>query len=72
MRRDQRGDAAGLDQGRQGAEDVVRGFRVEVAGGLVGEQQTRGVGDGPRYGDALLFAAGEFGGAVFSLEPSPR
>ncbi|GJE44510.1 hypothetical protein AEGHOMDF_3698 [Methylobacterium soli] len=31
--------------------------RVEIAGGLVGQQQARPVGDRPRDGDALLLAA---------------
>ncbi|RYI19316.1 MAG: cupin domain-containing protein [Acetobacteraceae bacterium] len=57
---DQRGEAGGADQGDQDPEDVRRRVRVEVAGGLVGEQQARAVGDRARDGDALLLAAGEF------------
>ena len=34
------------------------GLRVQVAGGLVGQQQVRGVDQGAGDGDPLLFAAG--------------
>jgi hypothetical protein len=37
---------------------------VEVAGGFVGEEDVGLVGDGTGDGDALLLAAGEFGGEV--------
>src|SRR5581483_403948 len=45
-------------------QDVGRGVRVEVAGGLVGEDQVGPVDQGPGAGDALLLAAGELGRAV--------
>ena len=49
---------------RKQAEHVGRRGGVEVAGGLVGEDQLR-VGDqGPRHRDALLLAAGQLAGAV--------
>ena len=38
--------------------------RVQVAGGLVGEQEGRAAGDGPGHRHALLLAAGELGGVV--------
>ena len=37
---------------------------VEVAGGLVGEEEARRVAEGARDGDALLLAAGELVGKV--------
>src|SRR5438874_2340588 len=40
-------------------EDNIRGVLVEVAGGLVGEDQRRLVGERAGHGDALLFAAGK-------------
>ena len=54
----------GADDGDQGLEDAAGGVRVEVAGGLVGEQQARRIGDRAGDGDALLLAAGEFAGAM--------
>ncbi len=41
-------------------EHMVGGFRVEIAGRLVGQQHPRAVGDRARDGDALLLAAGQF------------
>jgi hypothetical protein len=41
-------------------EHVIRGFRIEIAGRLVGEQKPRHVGDRARDRDPLLLAAGEF------------
>ncbi len=37
---------------------------VEIAGGLVGEVDCGAIDEGASDGAALLFAAGEFGGAV--------
>ena len=39
--------------------DSVRGGAVEVAGGLVAQQEPRGPNERPRDGDALAFAAGQ-------------
>jgi MFS family permease len=47
----------GAQAGKQ-VEDVRGGGGVEVAGGLVGEQQRRGVDQGAGDGDALLFPPG--------------
>jgi hypothetical protein len=41
----------------QQVEDPGGGLRVQVAGRLVGQQQVRGVDQGPGDGDPLLFAA---------------
>ena len=41
------------------AEDVDRELRIEVAGGLVGEDERRLADDRARDGHALLLAAGE-------------
>ena len=45
-------------------EDLGAGARVEVAGGLVGEDDLGPAGEGPGDGDALLLAAGELARAV--------
>ena len=42
---------------------------VQVAGRFIGEQQFGGVNQSPSHGDALAFAAGEFGGAVSETVP---
>src|SRR5512145_506534 len=41
------------------AHNLTRGFRVEVARGLVGEKNFRPVHKGARDGDTLLLAAGK-------------
>ena len=41
------------------ADDLEGQLRVEVAGGLVGQDDLGGVDDGPRYGYALLLPVGE-------------
>ena len=51
-------------------EDLGAGSRVEVAGGLVGEDDLRPAGQGPGHGDPLLLAAGELARAV--REPVAR
>ena len=48
-------------------EDLGPGAAVEVAGGLVGEDDRRLAGQGAGDGDALLLAAAELARAV--LEP---
>ena len=45
-------------------DDAAAGARVEVARGLVGEQDARAVREGARDRDALLLAAGELGREV--------
>jgi hypothetical protein len=40
--------------------DLDRRVRVQVAGGLVGEQDQRPVDERPRHRDTLLLTAGEF------------
>ncbi len=51
-------------QNLQELQDVVGGLAIEVAGGLVAEQQ-RGIGhDRPRDGDALFLTARQFPGRV--------
>ena len=62
------------DDGRAGLVDPVeqlhdpdRGDRVEVARGLVGEQQRRVVDEGAGDRDALLLAAGELVGVAVEL-----
>ena len=44
---------------------------VEVAGGLVGEQEARRARDGPRERDALLLAARELHGIVVTARAEP-
>ena len=50
---------AGAVDAEQQLDDRVAGGGIEVAGGLVGEQQRRIVGQRAGDGDALLLAAGE-------------
>ena len=57
--------AAGL---AEHVQDGVGVFGVEVAGGLVGEDDGGAVDEGAGDGDALLLAAGELVGAV--MEPA--
>ena len=45
--------------------DFAAGVGIEVAGGLIGQQQFRLVDEGAGDGDALLFAAGKLVGLVF-------
>ncbi len=45
-------------------EDGFAGGGIEIAGGLVGEKNFRAIDEGAGDGDALLFATGEFRGAV--------
>jgi hypothetical protein len=45
-------------------EDAAGGDLVEIAGGLVSEQEAGVVDEGAGKGDALLLAAGEFAGAM--------
>ncbi len=47
---------------RQQAVDDHRARGVELAGGLVGDQEPRPVGEGSAQRDALLFAAGQLAG----------
>src|SRR5499427_921925 len=52
----------------QQVQDLRAGAGVKVAGGLVGEDDFRPTGQGPRDGDALLLPAGQLRRAV----PQPR
>jgi hypothetical protein len=54
---DQRPHSLRLDDGFQGTKHLRRGFRIEIAGRFIGQQQTRLVGKSTRNGDALLLAA---------------
>ena len=49
----------------EGVHDGAAGLGVEIAGGFVGEEEGGLVDEGAGDGDALAFAAGELGGAVF-------
>ena len=64
VRRDQGRRAALAHDLDQLGEHRLGRVRVEVAGGLVGEDEGRGVGERAGDGDALLLAAGEAGRAV--------
>ena len=61
---DQRGDALGADDRAEQAHDLLSGFLVELAGGLVGQEQLRPARQRAGNGDALLLAAGELAGAL--------
>ena len=45
---------------------MMRGFRIEIAGWLVGEQYALAVGNRAGNRDALLLAAGQFGRPLMS------
>ena len=53
-------------------EDLLAGLGVQVAGGLVGQQQGRVVDQGPGDGHPLLLAAGELGRLVVQAVPQPH
>src|SRR5258708_28626349 len=59
VRSDQRRAPFAAHEVQELGEDDVGGVLVEVAGGLVGEDQGRLVGERARHADALLLAAGE-------------
>jgi hypothetical protein len=48
-------------EGAEELDDVVAGLLVQVAGGLIGQDELRFVGKRPGNGNALLFAAGKSG-----------
>ncbi len=58
------GDALLVHEVAEEAEDGLGVAGVEFAGGFVGEDEGGGVGEGAGDRDPLLFAAGEFIGAV--------
>ena len=43
-------------------DDLRAGAGVQVAGGFVGQDDRRIVGQGSRYGDPMTFAPGKLGG----------
>jgi hypothetical protein len=57
-------------------EDFGGHFRIEGGGGFIEEEELGADGHGAGDGDALLLAAGEFGGALvgmgFQLEPAEQ
>jgi hypothetical protein len=59
VRGDEGGTAFAADQVQEFAEDRVRGVLVEIASGLVGEEDGGLVDDGSGDGDALLLSAGQ-------------
>ena len=61
---DQHRDPRRLHELHERLENVIGGVRIEVSGRLVREQHPRRIGHGARDGDALLFAAGQFGRPV--------
>ena len=67
---DQHGDAVLVEVMKQ-IKDGVRQLHVEIAGGLVGQQQWRPVYHGARDADALLFAARQHDREEFLLVQQP-
>ena len=63
VRDDEQGHAVGVQLPQQ-REDLRAVGAVEVAGGLVGEDQRRPADQGTGDGDALAFAAGQFAGRM--------
>ena len=70
MRRHHDGGAAGVDAEKE-LHDLPRGRGVEVAGGLVGDDETRRVHQGARDGDPLLLATRQVGGVGQLLPDRP-
>ena len=64
------GRPAGVEPLEQG-EDLVAGGRVEVAGGLVRQDDRRLAHQGPGDGDALALAARELARPVAAAVPQP-
>ena len=56
---DERGHPLGLHHGTQQPHDLLRRLRVELAGGLVGQQHLRAAGQRPGDRDPLLLASGQ-------------
>ena len=70
--RDQQQRAAALAiEAQQEIDDRGAGDRVEVPGGLIGEENTGRPRDGPRERHALLLAAGELHGIVMAARGKP-
>ena len=70
VRDDHDGLAFGVQLPEQ-VHDLARGAAVEVAGGLVGQQQLRLAHQRARHGDALPLAAGHFVGRCNMRSPRP-
>ena len=71
VRHEDQGHAQLPVQAEEKFHDLAGIFAVEVAGGLIREQDGRAVGEAAGDGDALSFAAGEFGGKCFSRCSKP-
>lgn len=63
---DDAGEGVLLMQRFEKRYDTVRGAVIEVAGGLIGEEDFGGSDEGSGEGNTLLFASGEFAGAVMA------
>jgi hypothetical protein len=59
-----KGESALVPRLFQEGHDLVAGAFVEVPGGLIGEENSRFLDQGPRDGYPLLLAAGQLGGQV--------
>jgi hypothetical protein len=68
---DQGGDAFGADDRAEQAHDLLSGFLIELAGGLVREEQLRPARQRAGDGDPLLLAAGELAGALLGVVGEP-
>jgi hypothetical protein len=66
MRCDQRRKAGCADDRVERLENMMRGFRIEIASWLVGEQYAWDVGDHTGNRTALLLAVGQFGRPLIS------
>ena len=70
--RDQRGHSGLAHEAQQLLEDTLSGVRIEIAGGLVGKEKLRSVGDSAGDGDPLLLATGELRGSVVAALVEPK
>ncbi len=61
---DQGGDACVLDQGQKARKHLGACRGIKIAGGLVGQEDTRAIGKGAGYGNPLLLTARQLRGLV--------
>ena len=72
MSHDDEGRPARAVQLTQQCEKRITSMRIEVAGRLIGQHQVRPLHQGPRDGDPLLLAAGQFARLVVQALAQPH
>ncbi len=61
-----------MAQAFQQGNDLLAGVQIQIAGGLIGQDDGRIVGQGPGNGDALLLAAGKLKRLMVVSIPQPH